>query len=308
MVACLGAGVLNDIPYRTLLGCGARLHLVDWLPGAVDAGIALSIIATDKAGGPHCIYCDLGRDRARECCANYHLATAPSSGVCDHFVPIPGDPPACDAFEMGSWPRVHVEDVTGGYASAFALGLGPGLKGVTTWKQAFARANALSRRIGRQARKRRRLSIADASVDLVTSSMLLSQFEHEPYDYFSKQVTMLIGAPSAGEEGRLGRAMEQLRDTLVDRQIEEHCAEIRRILAPGGRVFMSFELFHFDREQKGWFLVKQTQPSLAVLDRHFTFNFEIIAEGESLTRFQSRRTPSMVLALVLEAKAPLVRH
>lgn len=308
VVACLGAGVLNDIPYRTLMGSGARLHLVDWLPGAIEAGVALSIIATDEAGGAHCAYCALGGDRARECCANFHLSGPPSSAVCDRFVPTAGDPPACDAFEIGSWPQVHVEDVTGGYASAFALGLGPELRGVTTWKQAFARANALARRIGRPARQRQRLSIADASVDLVTSSMLLSQFEHEPYDYFAKQAARLIGPPGAGDERRLNRAMARLRDALVDQQVEEHCLEIRRILAPGGRAFMSFELFHLNPERTDWFLVRETHRSLPALDQHFRFNFDIIGAGESLTRFQSGRAPSVVLALVLEAKAPATRH
>lgn len=308
VVACLGAGVLNDIPYRTLLGSGARLHLVDWLPGVIEAGVARSIIATDEAGGAHCAYCALGGDRARECCANFHLSAPSSSAVCDRFVPTPGDSPGCDAFEIGSWPQVHVEDVTGGYASAFALGLGPALRGVTTWKQAFARANALARRIGRSARQRRRLSIADASVDLVTSSMLLSQFEHEPYDYFAKQVARLIGPPGADDEKHLDRAMAQLRDLLIDRQVEEHCLEIRRILAPGGRVFMSFELFHVNPERTGWFLVRETHRGLSALDRHFRFDFDIIGESESLTRFQSRRAPSMVLALVLEAKALARRH
>ncbi len=308
VVACLGAGVLNDIPYRTLLGSGARLHLIDWLPGAIEAGIALSIIATDEAGGPHCAYCALAGDRARECCSNFHRSGAASSAVCDRFVPTPGDPPACDAFEIGSWPQVHVEDVTGGYASAFALGLGPELRGVTNWKQAFARANALARRIGRPARRRQRLNIADASVDLVTSSMLLTQFEHEPYDYFAKQVARLIGPPGTVDEGRLNRTMARLRDALVDQQVEEHCLEIRRILAPGGRVFMSFELFHIDPEQTDWFLVREMHRSLSALDRHFRFNFDLIGEGESLTRFQSRRAPSVVLALVLEAKTPAARH
>lgn len=308
VVACLGAGVLNDIPYRTLWGSGARLHLVDWLPGAIEAGVALSIIATDETAGAHCAYCALGGDRAREYCTNFHRSGPAPSAVCDRFVPTPGDPPACDAFEIGSWPQVHVEDVTGGYASAFALGLGPELRGVTTWKQAFARANALARRIGRPARRRQRLSIADASVDLVTSSMLLTQFEHEPYDYFTKQVARLIGLPGAGDEKRLNRAMARLRDALVDQQVEEHCLEIRRILAPGGRVFMSFELFHIDPEGTDWFLVREMQRSLSTLDRHFRFNFDIIGEGESLTRFQSRRAPSVVLALVLEAKALATRH
>ncbi len=71
---------------------------------------------------------------------------------------------------------------------------------------------------------------------------------------------------------------------------------------------MSFELFHLNPERTDWFLVRETHRSLPALDRHFRFNFDIIGAGESLTRFQSGRAPSVVLALVLEAKAPATRH
>ena len=33
VVACLGAGVLNDIPYDTLVKSCTTIHLVDWLAG-----------------------------------------------------------------------------------------------------------------------------------------------------------------------------------------------------------------------------------------------------------------------------------
>jgi hypothetical protein len=282
--------------------------LVDWLPGVIETGIALSIIETDESGEPACTYCTLGDARARECCANFHQNGAAARQVCDHFVTLSGQPRECGAFEIGSWPRIHLEDATGGYANAFAQGSGPALDGIGTWKQALSRANALIRRIKRESKVLTRLGIADSSVDLVTSSMLLSQFEHEPYDYFSRLVGRLIGAPGADEERRLNGAMEQLRDILVDYQIEEHCAEIRRILAPGGRVFMSFELFHLDPHRDDWFLVKQTHRALAMLDRYFHFDFDLLDARDSVTRFQVRGATSLVLSLVVEAKAPAQHH
>ena len=307
-VACLGAGVLNDVPYRALLDSGAQLHLVDWLPGAIKTGIALSIVETDESGAPACAYCALGDARARECCTRFHRSGAAARQVCDRFVALSRQPPGCGALEIGSWPRIHVEDATGGYASAFARGLEAALGGVGTWKQALARANKLARRVKRRSAARGRLGIADASVDLVTSSMLLSQFEHEPYDYFSRLVGRLVGAPGADEERRLNGAMEQLREFLVDYQIEEHCAEIRRILAPGGRVFMSFELFHRNPHRDDWFLVKQTHRGLAVLDRYFHFDFDLLDARDSATRFQASGAPSLVLNLVLGAKVPAKHH
>lgn len=308
VVACLGAGVLNDVPYRTLLNSGARLHLVDWLPGAIETGVSLSIVETGSSGQPACAYCALDDAQARDCCTNFRYqgssAQRAARQVCDRFVPLPDQPPRCEALKIGSWPQIHVEDATGGYASAFARGLGSALDGVGTWKQALARANTLARRVKRRNHKRAQLDIADHSVDLATSSMLLSQFEHEPYDYFSRLITCLIGPPSSSDERRLAGAMEQLRDTLVEHQIEEHCAEIYRILATSGRAFISFELFYLDPRQGGWFLVKQMHRGLAVLDRYFHFDFDLLDARDSATRFQARGGPSLVLSLVLKPKQP----
>jgi hypothetical protein len=37
-MACPGAGVLNDIPYRTLVQSDTTVHLVDWLTDLVETG------------------------------------------------------------------------------------------------------------------------------------------------------------------------------------------------------------------------------------------------------------------------------
>ncbi len=300
VAACLGAGVLNDIPYRPLLRNCATLHLVDWIPEIVETGVAMSIIGTDEAGRPECAYCIIGTDMAKKCCRNFHCAEPPQGGVCGHFVPEASDQPVCRAFELGDWPLIHVQDATGGYASAFAMGLNEGLRGVSSWKQAFARAIRLAQKA--QKTERLGLDIPDSSVDLVTSSMLISQFESEPYDYFAKQVARLLGPPSATAGRYLEPAMKHLRDLLVTHQIEQHCAEIERILAPGGRVFMSFELFHVNPETDAWFLVKETHGALKLLDERFSFNFDIVSEEECMGRFAGREHASVVISLVLEAK------
>jgi hypothetical protein len=63
-VACLGAGVLNDIPLRDLIRADVDLHLVDWIPGVIETGIKQSIIERDATGRPECAFCPLGEPRA----------------------------------------------------------------------------------------------------------------------------------------------------------------------------------------------------------------------------------------------------
>lgn len=240
---------------RTRAWCAdATIHLVDWLPGIVDAGIARSIIARDDDGAPDCVYCHLADERARTYCRHFRKPREPSAKVCENFVANPDDPPTCTAFERGDCPVCHREDVTEGYASAFAENVVDALRELRSWRQALAQANALAKRIRRH---RTSLGIDAASVDLTTSSMVVSQFEHEPCEYFSRRVADMLGPPTQNEERRLGPAMETLRTTLLSNQIEGHCDEIARILAPGGRCLMSFELFHLNRETGRWFLVDE---------------------------------------------------
>ncbi len=299
VVACLGAGVLNDIPYASLVRSGATIHLVDWLPGVVEAGIALSIVETAADGDPSCAYCALGGDTARAFCRRFQAGGDSANGVCDNFVPGAGAPPTCAAFELGERPVLHQGDVTQGYASAFGEAVGEAIGGIESWRQALRLAAKLAKRVKH---RRDSLSIPDHSVDLVTSSMLVSQFDFEPYSYFSRQVVACLGQPSPGEDRRLKPALERLRSTLVADQFERHCDEIERILAPGGRCFMSFEMFHYDADAGGWFLVRDMHRALETLAGRFDFDFDTIGERGSVIRFQGGGSSSVVHCYLLAPK------
>lgn len=295
-VACLGAGTLNDIPYEFMVRSGASIHLVDWVPGSIDAGVALSIIQPGDDGKPCCIYCNPAIACPQTYCRHYQEPGASTSTVCRNFVPIPGPTPRCAAFEKGEQPSVHYEDVTAGYATEFGRAILSELHHVRSWRQAFARAMALANKIGHQ---RVRTTIADSSVQLVTSSMVVSQFDHEPYDYFAHRSADMLGPPTAKEEQQLLPVMEALHEVLLRRQVEQHCEEIRRIMAPGGYCYMSFEMFHIVPASAQWFLVKGMTKALELVGRHFLFSFDIIPQHQLMTRFQTGDTPSLVLSFML---------
>ena len=144
------------------------------------------------------------------------------------------------------------------------------------------------------------ISVADASVELVTSPMVISQFDHEPYTYFSHRAADSLGQPSQRE---LAPAMERLRSQLFSVQVERHCQGIVRMLAPGGVCYMSFELFHVVPRGVQWFLVQGVAKVLEVVRRYFLFRWDIIGEDQTLTRFQAEGEPSLVCSLVLEPKS-----
>ena len=297
-IVCLGAGTLSDIPFDKILEIGAGLHLIDWLPESIDIGLAARIIREGKDGDLACLFCALGEDRAREHCQSYAKSDARRPGLCDNYLPEKGAPRYCRSYRRGSRPEVSGQDVTAGYAEAFAKGVLGALDGVTSWRQALKRAAALAERAeGRLAG----LDIADRSADLVISSLVISQFEHEPYAYFSRQTAARLGPPAEAENKRLRPAMERLRNTLMKRQLTHHCDEIARILTPGGHCIMSFELFHFDTGTDAWFLVEQMHRGMALIAERLRFNFDILPAGDKVTRLDGFSGQSMIYNFALDA-------
>ena len=297
VIACLGAGALNDIPYRSFIDAGAIVHLVDWLPGIAEFGVAHSIIRGSADGLPLCVYCR-GAD-AEAYCRSYRRPKASGREVCEAFTPNADDPETCAAFQKACLPHIHQKDVTGGYASAFGAGLAEALRGITSWRQAFKRAIALANRV--EARSDT-LDIPDHSVDLTISSMVISQFEHEPYTYFSRQVEALLGPPSAPEEARLLAAMEKLRQILLSNQIEGHCREIERITAGDGRIFLAFELFHGEAGGHRLRLIEPMHDALRLLARYFDFDFAGNPDPLVDTGFETGDDRSVVYHFLLAPK------
>lgn len=297
-IACLGAGALNDVPYRMLVRDGVKIHLADWQAEAMEAGVAHTISRVRADGPPACLYCALEDRAAGAYCRNFKLPRDAEKRRCAGFQPAPDDAERCATFIRGDEPRLHGEDVTAGYASSFAARLGDILPGARSWRQALAQARTLAREVRKQSAP---LGIASGSIDLATSAMVLSQFEHEPYAYFSRQTQRLLGDPSKAENQKLKASLELLRDELLTRQVERHCDEILRILKPGGRCFMSFEMFHFDVAAGRWFLVEQMHRALETIAGRFRFNFDILGEDGSTVMFENKGVRSMVHCYVLES-------
>ena len=296
-VACLGAGLLNDIPYLSLVRAGAEITLVDWLPGLVEYGLVHSLIQRDGNDGPDCTYCALESEAAQTYCRNFKNAgNTGDGGVCAHYREDPSGLPVCAAYERGTKPAILDADITQGYATAFASRVFDEIKDLTSWRQALKFASNLTRQLKDS---RSVLDLPDASMDFVTSSMLASQFEHEPYEYFSRQVIERMGPPAPQEERRLAKPLEKVRSSLFAAQFERHCDEIRRILRPRGRCFMAFELFHKGSRDE-WFLVREMHDALAAITGPLTFDFDLLPPKRCMIRVNPNDRPSMVLCLILK--------
>ena len=132
--------------------------------------------------------------------------------------------------------------------------------------------------------------------------MVVSQFEHEPYDYFSRQAAALLGPPRAPEEDRLRPAMEKLRQTLLSNQIEGHCREVKRIIIRDGRFFLAFELFHGEAGGNRLHLIEPMHDALRLLARHFDFDFAGNPDPLVDTGFETGDARSVVYHFLLAVK------
>lgn len=297
-IVCLGAGLLNDIPYPEMVGSGSSLTFVEWIPGSADAGVDFSILKKKDDGTPACAYCYPPIDCPEDYCANFLSPPDSSASVCSNYEPRPKDPERCASFKMGSKPRILVEDATAGYADAFGEAVSREFERARGWRQALRLGEKAALKSGKV---RQALSIPDASVDLVTSSMVLSQFEHEPYGFFSKGMAQTLGAPSESEEESLRPALERLRETLFMTQIERHCAEISRILKPSGRAYVSFEMYRFDKA-RGWILLDYMARALSAIGARFDFDFETLPPSSTRSRFENAGSSSRVESYLLRRR------
>lgn len=299
-IVCMGAGLLNDIPFRSFVRSGATLHLVDWVPGIIDTGIARSAIDSGPGGLPDCVFCALDGSRAREYCRGFKSSGEDGAHVCDSFEPLAGNNKMCAAYARGEEPSTYDDDATGDTAAAFARAIPSELDAAKSWREAFSRALTLARRV-----KRHHLSlgIPDNVADLAISSMLISQFSFEPYEFFSKCAADRLGPPHDKEERRLHGRMEELRSILFTSAVEHHAQEVARLLGPEGRWFVSFELFHRRPDGQGWFLVEDMHKVLAMLARRFDFDFDPFSDGDFSFTYGGEERKSVVVCFLAKAKA-----
>lgn len=282
-VVCLGAGHLNDIPLERLIADNADIVLVEWIPGISEQSFRRDLVRQVEqhfaclvcrcAGDPknYCLnHADdgAGAARAGDHCANFEAAAADGVPLCEHYAP-------------GIFPRFVHADVTGGVATHFMREAASVLRQAKKPRQAFREAIQISAHPRAQAA----LPLADGSADLVTSSMVASQFDFEPYTYFIRNLYARFGRDAVERNAEMaGELAETLRNNLFLTQVEAHCREMQRLLKPGGRIYLSIETLHRDEGAAHWFYAEATAKALEVVARHFLFDLETAPEAVRAVR------------------------
>lgn len=178
-VACLGSGYLSDIPVEEFAVAGADVHFVDWVPDVSLAGFQHKLFQASER--PACWVCAQECPNPTDYCASYSPPPSPNP-VCPAYRDAGLPFHACDSYVRGSQPSFDRADVTGGVASRFARKAGKLVRAARSPAQAFRQA---TRMVAELRGRPSTLTLAEDSMDLVTSSMVISQFDKEPYRYFS---------------------------------------------------------------------------------------------------------------------------
>lgn len=279
-VAILGAGYLNDIPLTDLLAAGRQVYLVDWLEDAPVVGVSRLLLQQDEEDAQYrCLFCDMrtGKDYCKKFSGEY-LA----EGVCTAFLPSTVPYLTCENYEPSDEPRFIRADITGGIARSFAANIEEQLLFCSTPREALLQANSYVERY-----QYRPLPIEDDSVELVTSSMVLSHFDFEPYNYFVALLEDRFGRKQLqAQEAELNAHMEELRTRLFTLQVDAHAREIYRIVKKDNqaRVYLSAELFRSYPNSKHSFVVRDMPGVLEILDKYFLFAFEEETDGKVLSK------------------------
>ena len=298
-VACLGSGYLNDLPIELLFQISDETYFIDWLPNISLLGLGRRIIQHVE-GVTRCIFCEC--TRPERFCRSFTGSMCESSSVCTAFSGLEDSKTRCVNYEPGNDPRFVRADVTSGRASRFAQRVFNAVQKSDTPKQAFNRAIRECRRCSDVQDP---IPIQSDSFNLVTSSLVASQFDAEPYDYFARLVERKFGRDAVEAKERvLVPLMEELRAELFRVQIEGHCAEIFRLLnKEDGRAYLSVELFRSLPACDDFFLTHESPQLLESLERHFFFDFVSIPAEKAVRSHAMGEGTSIVQSFVLRPKS-----
>jgi SAM-dependent methyltransferase len=282
-VLCLGAGYLNDIPIETLIAENTDIYLVEWIDGITEKSFRHDLMKQVEQRFI-CLICQCFRDPKKYCQNHRAEISRPSlfsrvpkqADNCDNFVrAYVGTGALCSNYSPAEFPRFLHADVTRGAAENFARQVDVILRKAKRPQHAFREAIHVST----HPRADTLLPLADHSMDFITSSMLASQFDFEPYTYFIRNLYLHFGRDSVEQNiDAINALAATLRNNLFLTQVDAHCQEISRLLKPDGRIYFSIEALHREEPSEHWFYAEIFSKAMEIVARHFLFDLETLPE------------------------------
>jgi len=282
-IVCMGAGYLNDIPAEDFIAINADIYFAEWIDGITQQAFHYDLVR-EIADRFICLACKCSGD-PKKYCRNYSaenrnsfsfLGPHTDADHCENFLRSENDAhPSCANYQASEFPRFLRADVTQGVAQNFATQVPGILRRANQPQQAFRYAI----RASEQTRAKVLLPLPDHSVDFITSSMVASQFDFEPYSFFIRNLFLHFGQQAVERNlHMLDRLVESLRDNLFLTQMEGHCQEMLRLLKPEGRIYFSIETLHSDRSSEPYFHAEVSCKAMSIIGRYFYFDLQTLPE------------------------------
>ena len=299
-IACLGAGYLSDIPIFDFLRAGCQVHLVDWIPGVSRQGFKWSLIRS-QGGQYSCQICHEDCDPTRFCAAFREPVKLPHR-VCDNFALSNDEFAWCEAYRQGEEPGFLEADVTAGRATGFAERILRLMAASNSPQQAIRKAITECRKWSTISHP---IDLKDDSMDFITSSMVASQFDHEPYAYFVSRLAEKFGEENIqAKRERLEPIGEKLRSDLFQIQIAGHVDELYRVVnKTDGLVYFSVEIFRSVPERTDFFIVHGVPRLIELLSEKFFFDFQTIPLDRTLMQTDVGDGESVTISLLLKPRS-----
>lgn len=280
-VAILGSGFLNDVPVSDIVRESRDIYFVDWIENISQLGMSRSIIQKDDGGSCNCLFCC--NCAGTEFCGSFS-GVIEGKNVCSEFQAADESFPACKNYQPASQPNFIKADITAGVGRSFSEKIEKRLNNCKTVKEAILKASAITDNFDYQA-----IPIETDSIELATSSMVLSQFDFEPYSYFTNLLINRFGSEEIKRhESKLTLLLETLRDKLFIAQVESHVKEMYRIIKKDlkPRIYLSAELFHSYPGTDRYFLVHHMPKALEIISKYFYFDFNQPFPEDALVKSQ----------------------
>lgn len=278
-VVVLGSGFLNDVPVTDIVENSLDIYFVDWIEDISQLGMSRSIIQKDDGGSYSCLFCC--NCTGSEFCSNF-AGVIEGKNVCSEFRPVEESFNACENYHPASQPKFIKADITAGVGRSFSTKIEKRLDNCKTVKEAILKASAFTDNFDYQP-----IPVETNSVELATSSMVLSQFDFEPYSYFTNLLVNRFGIEEIKRhEAKLTPLLETLRDKLFIAQVEAHIKEMYRIIKKDlkPRIYLSAELFHSFPGTDQYFLVNHMPKALDIIGKYFFFDFNQPFPDEALIK------------------------
>ena len=296
-IAILGSGFLNDVPLPDLLQTNRDIYFVDWIENISQLGMARSIIHKNEQETYSCLFCS--NSTGPEYCSNF-TGIVEGKQVCSGFRPAQDSYDACKNYVPTEQPRFIKADITAGVGRSFSGKIEKRLNNCKTVKDAILKASSITDNFDYQP-----IPIAANSIELATSSMVLSQFDFEPYSYFTNLLIARFGSEEIKRhESKLTPLLETLRDKLFLAQVESHIKEMYRIIKKDlrPRIYLSAELFQSYPGTDHYFLVHHMPKALELIGKYFYFDFNQSSPDAALIKSKVGEAWSVTQCYVLTPK------